>query len=136
MKVDAPFQQWWTEELKRPPIEIGQVIPIQKALQGHPESPRLWDKYITKILIDEMGFTPTTHEPCLYFKYDNTGLTLILRQVDDFLIANDTEEACDEIRDQIQQRMTNPLNILGTVRKFNGVNIDQTRDFNHVHCQT
>jgi len=32
--------------------------------------------------------------------------------------------------------MTNPLNILGTVQKFNGVNIEQTRDFNHVHCQT
>ena len=32
--------------------------------------------------------------------------------------------------------MTNPLNVLGTVRKFNGVNIDQTQDFNHVHCQT
>jgi len=83
MKVDAPIQQWWTEKLKRPPIAVGQVIPIQKALQGHPEypeSPRLWDKYITKILIDEMGFTPTTHKPCLYFKYDNTGLTTSLLQ--------------------------------------------------------
>ena len=83
-----------------------------------------------------MGFTPTTHEPCLYFKYDITELTFILRQVDDILIVNDTEEACDEIRDQIQQRMTNPLNVLGTVRNFNRVKIDQTRDFNHVHCQT
>ena len=32
--------------------------------------------------------------------------------------------------------MTNVLNVLGTVRKFNGVNIDRTRDFNHFHCQT
>ena len=52
----------------------------KSASQGHPELPRLWDKYITKILIDKMGFTPTTHEPCLYFKYDNTGLTTSLLQ--------------------------------------------------------
>ena len=32
--------------------------------------------------------------------------------------------------------MINPLNNLGTIRKFNGVNIDQTESFNHVHCET
>ena len=32
--------------------------------------------------------------------------------------------------------MINPLNKLGTIRKFNRVNIDQTRSFNHVYCET
>ena len=32
--------------------------------------------------------------------------------------------------------MINPLNNLGTIRKFNGVNIDQKQSFNHVHCVT
>ena len=32
--------------------------------------------------------------------------------------------------------MINPLNNLGTIRKFNGVNIEQTQSYNHVHCET
>jgi hypothetical protein len=28
------------------------------------------------------------------------------------------------------------LNQLGTIQKFNGVNVEQTRDYNHVHCKT
>jgi hypothetical protein len=43
---------------------------------------------------------------------------------------------CDRIGELIQTRMTNPLNQLGTIRKFNGVNVEQTRYYNHVHCQT
>ena len=36
----------------------------------------------------------------------------------------------------IQDQMINPLNNLGTIQKFNGVNIDQTQSYNHVHCKT
>jgi hypothetical protein len=43
---------------------------------------------------------------------------------------------CDRIGKQIQDRMTNPLNQLGTIRKFNGVNVEQTRYYNHIHCAT
>ena len=79
------------------------------------------------MLIKELGFKATIHEPCLYNKYDeNGGITLILCQVDDFLVANKDSKECDRIGAMIQERMINPLNNLGTIRKFNGVNIDQT----------
>ena len=71
-----------------------------------------------------------------YYKHDDNGLTLILWQVDDFLIANTDDKVCDKIRAQIQKRMTNPLNILGTIRKFNGIHVEQTCDYNHLHCAT
>ena len=32
--------------------------------------------------------------------------------------------------------MINPLNYLQTIQKLNGINIDQTQSFNHVHCKT
>ena len=71
------------------------------------------------IIIDELGFTATAHEPCLYYKRDeDDNLTLILRQVDDFLVANKDSTECDRIGKQRQDRMTNPLNQLGTIRKF------------------
>ena len=47
------------------PIPHGLMIPILSAMQGHPESPRLWEKHADAIL-RELGLTPTIHEPCLY----------------------------------------------------------------------
>ena len=84
-----------------------------------------------------MGFESCTHEPCLYFKFDdNDNLTLILRQVDDFLVANKDPKECDRIGDIIQSKITFPLNTFGLIRNFNGVDIEQTRNYNKVHCAT
>ena len=89
------------------------------------------------MLTEELGFKATVHEPYLYYKQDaNNNITLILRQVDDFLVSNKSSIECDRIGQLIQDWMINPLNKLGTIRKFNGVNIDQKRNFNHVHCKT
>jgi hypothetical protein len=89
------------------------------------------------VITEELGFQSTVHEPCLYYKQDkDDNLTLILRQVGDFLVANKDSKECDRIGELIQARMKNPLNQLGTIRKFNGVNVEQTRYYNHVHCQT
>ena len=43
---DKAFNDWWTKHKKRPPIPPGDVIPVLKAMQGHPESPRRWEKFI------------------------------------------------------------------------------------------
>ena len=62
---DRAFQDWWINHLKRDPIPPGYVIPVLAAMQGHPESPRLWEKHADRILRG-IGFKPTVHEPCLY----------------------------------------------------------------------
>ena len=50
-----------------------------------------------------MGFKACTHEECLYYKYDeNDNLTLIVRQVDDFMVCNKSKEECDQIGKLIQ----------------------------------
>ena len=87
MEVDDQFNDWWVNCLHNDPIPPGWVIPILRNLQGHPEAPRLWHKHINCILVEDLGFDHSTHEPCLYFKHHpDHGLILILRQVDDFLI--------------------------------------------------
>jgi hypothetical protein len=50
---------------KRTPIPDDHVIRILSAIQGHPESLRLWEKHVDAFL-GEFGLTPTTHTPCLY----------------------------------------------------------------------
>jgi hypothetical protein len=62
---DDRFRQWWTEHKKGEPIPEGYVLPVNHALQGHPEAPRLWEKHIVKIL-DELLFKLTTHIKCIY----------------------------------------------------------------------
>lgn len=137
MEVDEQFLDWWVNSLGNDPIPIGWVIPILRNLQGHPEAPRLWHKHINGILVNDLGFDHTTHEPCLYFKHHpDHGLILILRQVDDFLISAKTQAIAEEVRQQIQSKMTNELNDLGIIKRFNGMDIQQTRHFININCHT
>ena len=95
----SKLRTWWGDRLKRDPLPKDAVIPIKHALQGHPESPRLWDKYISKILIDEFEFNSCTHESCLYYKTENedaNDLTLIVRVVDDLIICNKDPNVCNK----------------------------------------
>ena len=52
MYPDRAFKEWWVQHKKRPPIQPREVIPILSAMQGHPESPRLWEKHAEAILRD------------------------------------------------------------------------------------
>jgi hypothetical protein len=47
---DRAFHKWWTQHKTRPPIPDNTVIPVLLAMQGHPESPRLWEKHADAIL--------------------------------------------------------------------------------------
>jgi hypothetical protein len=51
MLIDDAFREWWSDHLKRSPIPPEcTVVQVQNAVQGHPESPRLWGKHIDGIL--------------------------------------------------------------------------------------
>ena len=40
--IDEQYRQWWNHHKEIPPITKGMVLPVCHAIQGHPESPRLW----------------------------------------------------------------------------------------------
>lgn len=137
VKVDKPFREWW-EAKGRPPIPEGHVLRVKGALQGHPESPRLWAKLIDSI-IRQLNLKPCKHEPCLYYtnNYNGTGKTvLFLRQVDDFAVACEDEELSQQVIADINNKMTIDVKHLGKVSRFNGVDIDQTREYIKIHNQT
>lgn len=62
---DWAFHNWWTLHLNCPPIPPDHVVPVLKAVQGHPESPRLWERHID-VILSAFGFIPMVHKPCLY----------------------------------------------------------------------
>jgi hypothetical protein len=65
VRPDRAFRKWWENHKGQPPIPAGHVVPVLSAMQGHPESPCLWEKHPDAIL-RELSLTPTVHEPCLY----------------------------------------------------------------------
>jgi len=134
--IDKQYREWW-ESKGRPPIPADvNVMRVKKALQGHPESPRLWATLINKIIID-LGFKPCYHEPCLYVNKNFNGETVyFLRQVDDFAVSASSKTICDSVISAINSKMTIDIKSLGTVNRFNGVDIDQTQEYIKVSTGT
>uniref|UniRef100_A0A7S4EK56 Uncharacterized protein n=1 Tax=Pseudo-nitzschia australis TaxID=44445 RepID=A0A7S4EK56_9STRA len=57
--LDNPFVDWYKRKLGKT-IDPKHVLPVQHALQGHPESGCLWEEHINKILSGpELNFKPT-----------------------------------------------------------------------------
>ncbi len=77
-------------------------------MQGHPESPRLWEKHADKILW-EIGLIPTVHKPCLYLGTINRQRVLFMQQVDDFAIAEPDAKTSDILMDLINYRLKIPI---------------------------
>ena len=136
MTVDDQFAEWWVERKGFAPIPHGHVLPVNHALQGHPEAPRLWEKFINYVLVEKLGFTATTHERCLYFKRVDDELILFLRQVDDFAIASRDKTLCLDTIQNIGDHLIVPLHQLGIIHKFNGVDILQTRHYVTISCES
>ena len=131
--IDDNFRDWWEHRMKRPPIpKEFNVVRVNKAIQGHPESPRLWEKHIDHIL-REMGLTPARHEPCLYSGTVEGQQVFFLRQVDDFAVAAPTTAISDAIITYINAKMTMDVKGLGIVGRFNGMDIEQTKWYVKIH---
>ena len=135
IRPDRAFHEWWVNHKKRPPIPAGQVIPILSAMQGHPESPRLWEKHADAILQD-LGLTPTTHEPCLYSGTIAGTRVIFKRQVNDFAIAAPEERIANILLDMIDDQLKIPLKRQGLLDMFNGLDVLQTRDYVKISCHT
>ena len=54
---------------------------------------------------------------------------LLKRQVDDFAVASDRQQTCDILFDMIDDRLMLPLKRLGLVNLFNGLDVEQARDY-------
>ena len=111
------------------------VLPVQHALQGHPESGALWEKLVNTVLARH-GFTSTTHERSLYQGTFNSHRMLICRQVDDLAIgcAN-----ADAIRDLVRVICTEDdidLRDEGILESFNGVDVEQTDRYINITCES
>ena len=82
--IDDQYADWYYARFGVK-IPRNMVLPVQHALQGHPESGALWEKFVNSV-IARHGFTSTTHERSLYQGTYKGHRMLICRQVDDLAI--------------------------------------------------
>ncbi len=104
-------------------------------MQGHSESPRLWEKH-TDAILRELGLTPTTHKPCLYSGLINGKHVTFMHQVDNFAIVAPNERTANILLDMLDEKLTMPIKRQGLLDMFNGVNVTQTKDYVKVDCHT
>ena len=55
LAVDDAYAEWYKDKYGVT-LNKRQVLPVQHALQGHPESGKMWMHLIDNILIKELGF--------------------------------------------------------------------------------
>jgi len=62
VSIDDAYADWYEHRFKKK-LDRSLVLPVLHALQGHPESGKLWEKLITAILRSpQFGFKSTTHD--------------------------------------------------------------------------
>ena len=137
--IDKPYREWHKSRFPNEPnIPDKVVLQVNGALQGHPESPRLWSKLIDGI-IRELNFKPCHHEPCLYYTntiFGSNKKVLFLRQIDDFAIAYQDEETAEQVIKAIDSKMTIQIKNLGLLTRFNGIDNVQTKQYIKLHNKT
>jgi hypothetical protein len=66
LEIDDTIDDWYQACFGCKLDRLKEVIPLYKALQGHPKAGVLWERMITDILVNKMGFKNTAHECNLY----------------------------------------------------------------------
>ena len=112
-----------------------QVLPVQHALQGHPESGALWERFVNKVL-SRHGFVSTTHERSLYKGVFDGSRMLISRQVDDLAIGCSNATSIRKLVTIICEEDKIDLRDEGTLDSFNGVDVRQTRSYIQITCES
>jgi hypothetical protein len=132
--IDEQYADWYMHK-HGTPLSRDQVLPVQHALQGHPESGALWERFVNKVLARH-GFVSTTHERSLYKGSFNGHRMLISRQVDDLAIGCSNAASIRKLITIICDEDKIDLRDEGILESFNGVDVKQTRAYIQITCES
>ncbi len=142
LEVDDTVYDWYLRKFGIKLNKHKDVIPLFRALQGHPEAGVLWERLITEILIDRMGFRNTVHERNIYSGTIDGKDVLVCRQVDDFAVGAESPDTAElfitKIREHVQAEYA-AMGIEtegGLYQRYNGIDVFQTRDYVKLSCES
>lgn len=142
VQIDVAYAEWYLAR-RGQSMDRSMVLPVHHALQGHPESGKLWEEHIDSILFSqELNFRTTSHDRTIYRADYNGEPVLLLRQVDDFSLACKTEAIAKDIYDRIGRKLQlagerkPPFVYLGLVKDFNDVDVHQCQSYIELSAET
>ena len=142
MMIDNQYYEWYFHHFKKK-LDKSRVLPVLCALQGHPESGKLWKRYINNILMSPtFNFKHTTHDRTIYQTTFKGNKVLLLQMVDDLLLQCEHKETAQEIYTliglalQLENEDQPPFAYLGPCVDFNGVDIEQSNTHITISCQS
>ena len=144
LTVDNVYMEWFKKKFPGRSIGKKYVLPVNHALQGHPESSKMWMHFIDNILIKEMGFKTTTHDRCIYRKVIDYEVLYILQQINNCIAQTKLKETAKNIFNIIGTKMRFAskekkgiilFEYLGIVKDYNGVDIKQTLNYIDMSCE-
>ena len=98
------------------------VLKLYRNIYGQKQAGRVWYKYLTRKLIDEVGFEKSEVDECVFTR----GGVIYLLYTDDSIAGVDKDQAEEAIRDieAVGLRITRE----GDVQDFLGINIKKFSD--------
>ena len=103
------------------------VLKLNKSLYGCVQSPVLWYRNVNQFLKSK-GFKRSRKDHCVYSKWDNGELTVIVTYVDDFMIASDSPERCSYYGDMVESHYQQVTRHRGVSLDYIGMNITTSHD--------
>ena len=118
------------------------MLSLSTVLQGHPEAGVLWERLITEILIDKMGFRNTIHKRNIYAGTIDGTDVLVCCQVDDFAVGAESLATAELFITKIHEHVQAECAAMGIetegglYQRYNGIDIFQTRNYVKLSCES
>ncbi len=109
------------------------VVKLCKSLYGLKQSGQLWNKEINNYITNDLGFTRSNCESCLYHKRDEISMKscIILLEVDDMLVTGNSDELIEDFHQQLEGKyglgVSKNKITWEPISSFLGINIEYDR---------
>ena len=103
----------------------GKVCKLNKALYGLKQAPRQWYAKIHQYLTNDLGFTSSINDPCLYVRKTSSEILIIALYVDDLLMIGNSSTQITKIKGEFKKRFE--MKDLGQVAIMLGVEVRRDR---------
>ncbi|KAI2512019.1 hypothetical protein MHU86_2307 [Fragilaria crotonensis] len=100
------------------------VLEIHRNIYGQKQAGRVWNKFLVRKLIDELGFKQSKVDECVFYR----GSTMYVLYTDDSLLAGPNKQEIDDIIEELRTKAKLAITVEGDLADFLGVNIERRID--------
>lgn len=106
--------------------KTNRVCRLRKSIYGLKQSSRVWNKKLTSVLTQQLGFTQSSVDQCIFFKHSVENTIIIAIYVDDMLIFGSNPTMITKLKKALMNHFK--MNDMGEVSSILGMNVVRNRD--------